>query len=65
MNKKTVEIDSKAHRELKYMPVGVQTKFQKSFKLLEKYGKLETPYAKRINKINHEKNIFQKFHLLG
>lgn len=48
MLKKTVRVDKGAYKELKKFPVGVYVRFTALFDILEEEGKLELPYAKKM-----------------
>jgi phage-related protein len=46
--KKKVILNSLANKELESFPLEVQAKFYDLFKILEKDGKLEMPFSKKI-----------------
>lgn len=48
--RKTVYLDSKAKKSLDKLPHDVQEEFYARFLVLEQEGKLEMPYAKKLNK---------------
>ena len=49
MVKKKIEIDTRAGKAIRKFPKEVQAKFAATFKILERDGYLQKPYAKRIN----------------
>jgi phage-related protein len=48
--RKTVYLDSKAKKSLDKLPQNVREEFYARFLILQLEGKLEMPYAKKINK---------------
>ncbi|HAV15247.1 MAG TPA: hypothetical protein DCX25_02875 [Candidatus Pacebacteria bacterium] len=46
---KTILIDKRAEKELKQFPRSVQLKFQAFFEILEKEGRLEEPFGKKLS----------------
>ncbi len=48
--KKIIRIDKKAAKEIKQFPALVQAKLKGSLLILERDGKLEEPFAKKIDK---------------
>lgn len=59
--RKTVLIDKRADKEIKKFPRTVQLKFQALFEILEKEGKLEEPFAKKLSGSTHLFEIRVKY----
>ncbi|HYD34628.1 MAG TPA: type II toxin-antitoxin system RelE/ParE family toxin [Vitreimonas sp.] len=60
MNKKTIAVDKRANREISKFPLVVIARVEAHSRSLAKYGKLEEPLGKRINKSLFELRIKYK-----